>query len=101
MPATIFVPSQTAVQASTTANTATVELVGWGLAGAFVRTWALGMQRRPLLERPYLHLVFAAGAAGIGYFVSQYEKTQLAALEVQRDKLTRRRMMRLQQTEAA
>ncbi|KNC96506.1 uncharacterized protein SPPG_08095 [Spizellomyces punctatus DAOM BR117] len=96
MPATILVPSKQAVEASQISQGQTLELAGWGLVGAFVRAWALGMQRRPVLERPHLHLLFAAGFAGIGYWVSKIEKAELDALERERDKLVKRRMLRLQ-----
>ncbi|KAI8909307.1 hypothetical protein DFJ77DRAFT_472066 [Powellomyces hirtus] len=100
MPATILVPSQHTVDATTTPFSQNVELAGWAMAGAFVRTWALGMQRRPLLERPHFHILFAAAGAGVGLLVSKFEASQLAQLEKQRDILTRRRMMRLQAASA-
>ncbi|KAJ3164681.1 hypothetical protein HDU88_005113 [Geranomyces variabilis] len=97
MPGVIYGPSKAATDLTRTPSSLYVELGGWAVAGAFVRTWALGLQQRPLLERPYLHVLFAAGGAGIGYLLSQWETTQLANLETQRDILVRRRMMRVVQ----
>ncbi|TPX51605.1 hypothetical protein SeMB42_g00091 [Synchytrium endobioticum] len=74
---------------------------GWGATGVFVRVWALGLQQRPLLYKPHIHVVFFAVFAGIGAVVHNFERRQLDKLELARDKLVKRRMMRDQATAAA
>ncbi|TPX34197.1 hypothetical protein SmJEL517_g03058 [Synchytrium microbalum] len=68
---------------------------GFGAAGVFVRIWALGLQGRPISSRPHIHALFFAAFAGLGVLVHNFERSQLDKLEFERDKLVKRRMMRL------
>ncbi|KAI8998056.1 hypothetical protein BC832DRAFT_517757, partial [Gaertneriomyces semiglobifer] len=70
-------------------------LAGWGLSGVFIRSWALAMQHKPLLHRPHMHALFALSFAGLGYCVDKIENAALSKLEAQRDRLVKRRMLRL------
>ena len=45
---------------------------------------------------PHIHAVFFAAFAGLGAFVHNFERSQLEKLEFERDKLVKRRMMRVE-----
>ncbi|KAI9098615.1 hypothetical protein DFS34DRAFT_79785 [Phlyctochytrium arcticum] len=97
---TVFLTQTTESSNALKEDTFTPGLVGWALAGAFTRCWSLSMQLKPLLYRPQWHAVWALGFVGLGYTVNQLESKLLLKMDQERDKLVKRRMLRLQAQEA-
>ena len=75
-------------------STPVYELVGWGIAGIFVRSLALGMQGKSIYYRPHIHFIVAASFAAVGYQVIKWEKSQLDLLQINRERLVKRRLQR-------
>ncbi|KAJ3299593.1 hypothetical protein HK104_008306 [Borealophlyctis nickersoniae] len=76
-------------------------LVKWGAFGFAWRTFSLAIQRRPYLDRFHWHVAATAVFAGAGYFYHQWDLQYLAQLEHERDKITKRRMLRLKKEQEA
>ncbi|KAJ3257245.1 hypothetical protein HK103_004799 [Boothiomyces macroporosus] len=94
MPAQLLLPANNLGKEKTKFQIAQ-ELGLWGLTGALVHTFALGIQNKPVLKRPQLHFVWAAVFVGIGYGAIQFEDHYMKKLEMKRDLLVKRRMQRL------
>ncbi|KAJ3077896.1 hypothetical protein HK102_004872 [Quaeritorhiza haematococci] len=92
---TILLPVKQARDAERLVDNPSLEVAGWAATGFFIRSFALALQLRPVLERPHIHGVWALGFAGLGYAFSKWENSMLNELERQRDILVKRRMMRL------
>lgn len=69
-------------------------MFGYAVFGTLWRTLALGLQRRPLFERPILLIPFIAGSMACGYALRGVEDEQLDRIERMRDMLVKRRMER-------
>ncbi|KAI8819050.1 uncharacterized protein EV422DRAFT_569325 [Fimicolochytrium jonesii] len=79
----------------------TLGYAGWAAMGVFTQAFALALQHRPVLERPYKHVLFAGAFVGLGYALNTFQDTQLHRLEQKRDRLVRRRMLRVTEGAAA
>ncbi|KAJ3216025.1 hypothetical protein HK099_006095 [Clydaea vesicula] len=72
-----------------------VRMATWGAVGVFTIAFAMGLQRRPIYDKPYQHVIGGLIYAGIGYKVHFWQMGNLNKLEKNRDRLVKRRMMRL------
>ncbi|KAJ8662845.1 hypothetical protein O0I10_001021 [Lichtheimia ornata] len=64
---------------------------GFAAFGVLVRTYALGLQRRPLLSNPSSHLAAAVVFGGVGYFMNGVLERQNALIEGKKDILLQHR----------
>ncbi|KAI9260507.1 hypothetical protein BDA99DRAFT_464791 [Phascolomyces articulosus] len=64
---------------------------GFAAFGVLVRTYALGIQKRPLFSNPSSHLAAAAAFGGVGYFFSQAIDRQNAIIEGKKELLLKNR----------
>ncbi|KAI9490615.1 hypothetical protein BDB00DRAFT_837280 [Zychaea mexicana] len=66
-------------------------VTGFAAFGVLVRTYALGLQKRPLFSNPATHLAAAAAFGGVGYFFGQALDRQSALIEGKKDLLLKNR----------
>ncbi|KAJ1562612.1 hypothetical protein HK096_006972 [Nowakowskiella sp. JEL0078] len=66
-----------------------LSLTGWAATGAFIRCWALAMQRRPMLYQPMGHVLIGIGFAALGYGVNILEQNILEKLDRDIDRKTK------------
>ncbi|KAI7858072.1 hypothetical protein BDC45DRAFT_458440 [Circinella umbellata] len=64
---------------------------GFAAFGVLVRTYALGIQKRPIFSNPSTHVVAAAVFGGAGYFFSQAIDRQNSLIEGKKDLLLKNR----------
>eukprot|EP00842_Homolaphlyctis_polyrhiza_P004703 jgi/Hompol1/5233/HPOL_004263-RA len=73
----------------------------WAGAGTLVQVWSNGLMKLPPFHRPHFHLLYAVGGAAVGYIMHRREFSRLKEIELERDMLVRRRILRNEQREAA
>ncbi|ORY96957.1 hypothetical protein BCR43DRAFT_492549 [Syncephalastrum racemosum] len=64
---------------------------GFAAFGVLVRTYALGLQKRPLFSNPSSHALAAAVFGGVGYYVNGLLERQSAAIEGKKELLLKNR----------
>ncbi|KAJ3062918.1 hypothetical protein HDU98_001257 [Podochytrium sp. JEL0797] len=69
------------------------KLTAWAASGVFLNSWARSMARLPLKGNPLSYVLYAAGTTAFGYGLHRFEQSRMAKMEVEMDRLTKRRMM--------
>jgi len=69
--------------------TLVTKIAGFTAFGVAVRTWALGIQKRPVFERPLTHAATGAAFGVLGYFVYHWEERQNVMIEQKHKELGR------------
>ncbi|KAI8086174.1 uncharacterized protein BX664DRAFT_335092 [Halteromyces radiatus] len=64
---------------------------GFAAFGVLVRTYALGLQKRPLFSNPAGHALAATVFGGVGYFVYNLQERQNALMAGKKDLLLKNR----------
>ncbi|KAI8969188.1 hypothetical protein BDF20DRAFT_150019 [Mycotypha africana] len=64
---------------------------GFAAFGVLVRTYALGLQKRPLFSNPSGHLLAAGVFGGVGYFFYNLQERQAAQIAEKKEILLKRR----------
>ncbi|ORZ15959.1 hypothetical protein BCR42DRAFT_296859, partial [Absidia repens] len=64
---------------------------GFAAFGVLVRTYALGLQKRPLLSNPSSHALAATVFGSVGYFVYNLQERQNAQMAGKKDLLLKNR----------
>ncbi|KAG0174075.1 hypothetical protein DFQ28_009752 [Apophysomyces sp. BC1034] len=64
---------------------------GFAAFGVLVRTFALGLQKRPVLSNPSSHAIAAGVFGAVGYFTYNVTERQTAMIEGKKDLLLKNR----------
>ncbi|ORX61451.1 hypothetical protein DM01DRAFT_1332053 [Hesseltinella vesiculosa] len=64
---------------------------GFAAFGVLVRTYALGLQKRPLFSNPSGTAIAAAVFGGVGYYVHNLQERQNAAIATKKELLLKNR----------
>ncbi|KAJ3101674.1 hypothetical protein HDU97_001215 [Phlyctochytrium planicorne] len=72
-----------------------LKLTLWAGTGVLLNMFALGMMRSPLKSRPLTYVGMASGSTIVGYVTSRIYDYRKERLEVERDRITKRRMLSL------
>ncbi|KAI8065268.1 hypothetical protein BC940DRAFT_228778, partial [Gongronella butleri] len=64
---------------------------GFAAFGVLVRTYALGLQKRPLFSNPASHAIAAGVFGGVGYYVHYLQERQNAAMAGKKELLLKNR----------
>ncbi|KAI8379612.1 uncharacterized protein BYT42DRAFT_569402 [Radiomyces spectabilis] len=64
---------------------------GFAAFGVLVRTYALGLQKRPLFSNPSGHAIAAAVFGGFGYYVHGLQQRQEDLIESKKEVLLKNR----------
>lgn len=65
------------------------KIAGFAAFGVAVRAWALGIQKRPVFERPITHAATAAAFGTLGYCIYHWEIQQNELIEKRHKELGR------------
>ncbi|KAI8139062.1 hypothetical protein BJV82DRAFT_628094 [Fennellomyces sp. T-0311] len=66
-------------------------VTGFAAFGVLVRTYALGLQKRPLFSNPSTHVAAAAVFGAAGYFINSALERQNSLIEGKKDLLLKNR----------
>ncbi|KAG1441976.1 hypothetical protein G6F56_011256 [Rhizopus delemar] len=64
---------------------------GFAAFGVLVRTYALGLQKRPIFSNPSGHAIAAAAFGSFGYFVFNLQERQSAAIAAKKEVMVQNR----------
>ncbi|KAJ3120774.1 hypothetical protein HK100_012653 [Physocladia obscura] len=68
----------------------------WGTAGLFLNSWARSMARLPLRANPISYIAWTAASLSVGYGIHTFEVSRFAEMEIEKDRLVKRRMLALE-----
>lgn len=64
---------------------------GFAAFGVLVRTYALGLQKRPIFSNPSSHLLAAGVFGSVGYFLHNLQERQTAAIAAKKEVMIKNR----------
>ncbi|KAG0743674.1 hypothetical protein G6F57_002424 [Rhizopus arrhizus] len=64
---------------------------GFAAFGVLVRTYALGLQKRPVFSNPSSHALAAGVFGAVGYFMYDLQERQTAAIAAKREVMVQNR----------
>ncbi|KAI8378603.1 hypothetical protein BD560DRAFT_325160 [Blakeslea trispora] len=64
---------------------------GFAAFGVLVRTYALGLQKRPILSNPSSHLLAAGVFGAVGYYVHDLQERQSALMASKKEIMIKNR----------
>ncbi|KAJ3204774.1 hypothetical protein HDU67_009307 [Dinochytrium kinnereticum] len=78
-----------------------VKMGFWAGTGILLNMFALSMSRSSWRTRPLSYVGYAAATTTVGYIAHTIYETRKSVLEEERDRLTKRRMLRMQAAQEA
>ncbi|KAI8611281.1 hypothetical protein BC830DRAFT_668575 [Chytriomyces sp. MP71] len=70
-----------------------VKMSAWVASGVFLNVWARSMARLPAYGNPMSYVAYATLTSAVGYGIHSWEISRWAKLELEKDKLVKRRML--------